>query len=67
MSKYTITSGAVVINKHNMILLKLHPVRGRELPGGIVEENETVPNAVIREVKEETGIDIDIIGFCGVS
>lgn len=67
MGKFIITSGAIVINKQNMILLKLHPVRGWELPGGIVEENETVQNAVIREVKEETGIDIDIIGFCGVS
>ncbi|KOP70300.1 ADP-ribose pyrophosphatase [Lysinibacillus sp. FJAT-14745] len=67
MSKFTITSGAVVLNKHKKILLKLDPNRGWELPGGIVEENESVQNAVIREVKEETGIDIDIIGFCGVS
>jgi 8-oxo-dGTP diphosphatase len=42
MSKFTITSGAVVLDKLNRILLKLHPIRGWELPGRIVEVNETV-------------------------
>ncbi|MEO4052863.1 NUDIX hydrolase [Solibacillus sp. CAU 1738] len=38
-----------------------------ELSGGLVEINETIKETVIREVKEETGIDIDIVKFCGVS
>ncbi|MGG2055602.1 NUDIX hydrolase [Lysinibacillus pakistanensis] len=67
MNKFIITSGAVVLDEHKRILLKKDPNRGWELPGGIVEENENIKNAVIREVKEETGINIDIIGFCGVS
>ncbi|ADU32320.1 NUDIX hydrolase [Evansella cellulosilytica] len=67
MNKFIITSGAVVLNKHHKILLKKDPVRGWELPGGMVEENEPIKNAVVREVKEETGIDIDIVSFCGVS
>ncbi|MDX5475664.1 MAG: NUDIX hydrolase [Bacillaceae bacterium] len=64
---FTITSGAVVINIENKILLKKDPKRGWELPGGHVEKEETVENAVIREVKEETGIDIRVEKFCGVS
>ena len=32
------------------------------LPGGKVEENETNINACIREVKEETGLDVNNIG-----
>lgn len=36
------------------------------LPGGLVEENESPWNAVIREVKEETGFDVDISKFTGV-
>ncbi|MBM7541181.1 NUDIX hydrolase [Amphibacillus cookii] len=64
---YTITSGAVVVNQHDKILLKLDPKRGWELPGGHVEPEETFKETVIREVKEETGIDIDLIKFCGVS
>lgn len=64
---FKITSGAVVVDHQNKILLKKDPIRGWELPGGCVEKNETFKEAVIREVKEETGIDIEIIKFCGVS
>jgi 8-oxo-dGTP pyrophosphatase MutT (NUDIX family) len=32
-----------------------------ELPGGKVEFNEEPSNAVVREVKEETGYEVDII------
>lgn len=67
MNKFTITSGAVVLDEYKRILLKKDPYRGWELPGGIVEENENIKNAVIREVNEETGINIEIIEFCGVS
>jgi 8-oxo-dGTP diphosphatase len=36
------------------------------LPAGFVEPNETVDQAVIREVKEETGIQGTILGIIGV-
>ncbi|UOE95227.1 NUDIX hydrolase [Alkalihalobacillus sp. LMS39] len=67
MSNYKITSAAVVLDKHNHVLLKKDPVRGWELPGGMVEENEAIDSAVVREVNEETGIHIELISFCGVS
>ena len=54
VNKFIITSGAVVIDEHKRILLKKDPYRGWELPGGIVEENENIKEAVIREVREET-------------
>ncbi|MEG0471720.1 MAG: NUDIX hydrolase [Solibacillus sp.] len=65
--QFSITSGAVVVNSENQILLKKDPKRGWELPGGLVESNETFKETVIREVKEETGIEIEIVKFCGVS
>lgn len=36
------------------------------LPAGFVEEGETVDEAVVREVKEETGIDCIVRGLLGV-
>lgn len=65
--KFIMTSGAVVINSENKILLKRDPERGWELPGGQLEEYEMIKETVIREVKEETGIDIKLIKFCGIS
>lgn len=67
MNNFTITSGAVVFDHQMRILLKKDPVRGWELPGGIVEDRENIKNTVVREIKEETGIDMEIIAFCGTS
>ncbi|WP_414470567.1 NUDIX domain-containing protein [Methanobacterium sp. ACI-7] len=50
-----------------LIKRKKDPYAGSwALPGGFVEYGETVENAVIREVKEETGIEIELKGIVGV-
>jgi 8-oxo-dGTP diphosphatase len=64
--KHIVTAAAVVLNKDNKILLLKGPKRGWEIPGGHVEEGESLSSAAIRETKEETGIDIEIIKFCGI-
>ena len=40
--------------------------RGFTLPGGHVEPGESVVESVVREVKEETGLDIQNPVLCGV-
>ena len=56
--------GAVIIDKGKMILVKrgVEPGKGKwSIPGGLVELGETVRDAAIREAKEETGLDVEIV------
>lgn len=60
-SKHSISAAAIVINEKNEILLIKGPARGWEMPGGQVVEGESIKEAAVRETKEESGIDIEII------
>lgn len=64
--KHIVSAAAIVINDNNEILLIKGPRRGWEMPGGQVEIGESLSQAAIRETKEESGIDIEIIRFCGI-
>ncbi len=65
-SKHFVSAAAIVLNNKNEILLINGPDRGWEMPGGVVEEGEALSQAAIRETKEESGVDIEIIRFCGI-
>lgn len=65
-SKHFVSAATIVLNDQKEILLIKGPVRGWEMPGGIVEEGESLKDAAIRETKEESGIDIEVLKFCGI-
>ncbi len=55
--------GAVVLDGGRVLLIKRahEPLKGQwSLPGGGVEVGETLEQAIVREVQEETGLDVDV-------
>ena len=59
------TVGALIINQEGkLFLMKTHKFRGSYVvPGGHIELGERMEDAVRREVKEETGLDVYDIQF----
>ncbi len=58
-----------LIQKENQYLLQdriKYDWRGYTLPGGHIEPEESIVDAVIREMKEETGLTIRNPKLCGV-
>jgi 8-oxo-dGTP pyrophosphatase MutT (NUDIX family) len=58
---------AVVTDDQGRLLLIHRTDNNRwALPGGGIEVGESVSQAVVREVREETGIDVKITGLVGI-
>ncbi len=61
-----VSVAALVINDESKILLVKSPWRGWEYPGGLIEPGETFSEALRREVREEAGVEIEVLGFVGI-
>ena len=51
--------GAIVFDEGRLLVIKDRISSGYKLPGGHIDKNESIINAVKREVYEETGINIE--------
>jgi 8-oxo-dGTP diphosphatase len=66
MPTHIVSVGGLVYNRQNKILLVKNPRRGWEFPGGQVENGETLTQALVREIKEESGINVKVIKMVGI-
>jgi 8-oxo-dGTP diphosphatase len=60
--------GAIVVAGRSLLLIRRGrpPGQGRwSLPGGRVEAGESDRDAVVREMAEETGLTVEVVGFVG--
>src|ERR671936_1121915 len=65
--RVTVDGLVVVQGKLVAVRRANEPFRGMPaLPGGFVELGETVAEAVVREVREETGLETKVVRFVGV-
>ncbi|MCG8917888.1 NUDIX domain-containing protein [Actinokineospora sp. PR83] len=56
----------VVDDQDKLLLIRRTDNDLYAIPGGALELGETLTTTVIREVKEETGIDVEVTGLIGV-
>jgi ADP-ribose pyrophosphatase YjhB (NUDIX family) len=66
-AKHSVSVAAVVVNEEGQILVTQRRDNGHwEPPGGVLELNETIIDCVKREVREETGYEIEPDQMTGV-
>jgi ADP-ribose pyrophosphatase YjhB (NUDIX family) len=66
---YNIGVGGAVVRDGQLLLVRRASRHGRgnwQLPGGFIEPNETIEEAVVREVEEESGVSAEVEAVLGL-
>jgi 8-oxo-dGTP diphosphatase len=65
--RHSVSVSGIVIDDHGRALLIRRRDNGRwEPPGGVLELGESIHDGLRREVREETGLDVEPIALSGV-
>lgn len=66
---YNVGVGGAVIQDGRLLMVRRASRRGRgnwQVPGGFIEPDETIEQAVVREVVEEAGVTAEVEGILGL-
>jgi 8-oxo-dGTP diphosphatase len=56
---HTLGVGVVVVKENKLLTIKDRIYQTYKLPGGFIDDNENISQAVVREVYEETGVEVE--------
>src|SRR5215472_16268492 len=65
-AQFRIAVSALLFDEHRILLAHRRDIDWWNLPGGAMELGETVEEAVKREVREETGLEVEVGQLVGV-
>src|SRR5262245_45521296 len=66
-ARHSVSVAGIITDDHGRALLIQRADNHRcEPPGGVLELGETIPDGVRREVREETGLDVEPVALTGV-
>ena len=65
--RHSVSVAAAIINPAGQLLaVRRHDNGHWEPPGGVLELDETIPAGLMREVREETGLEVELEALTGV-